>query len=199
MGFDQIVGCGKPDLRSHTDIKLDVTSTNSSKRGRRAGMKHPALARQMEIDDLSDDEPSEAESEAIMEIDPLDRPIAPVMASTLSFHPGYLPQNHTTLPYRTFSGSSTISSVSNISAGLHSRVPSGERSRRPDDTSSIFTSSPAYPYHNSLPIAFGGPPQYYGFQPHLPPLDQPRGMKRPIHQMDEMLMDPRAVKFTRFG
>jgi hypothetical protein len=145
----------------------------------------------------SDEEDDEDDDSPMMEVASRhpSSVLAPTSNSHISFHPGSFPQqNVVSHPYRSFSGSSDGSTISNISAishQIHSRVPSYDYSQV---SGSQYTSSPINGQQNTLPITFGGPPQSYAFQPQLPARP-----KRGVQQMDGDDTDMRAFKFARFG
>jgi hypothetical protein len=202
----QIVGEEVHSLDRFTGIKLDFPPSKkpewkASKRQKATMESQPIRRVQDQLSD-SDEEDDEDDDSPMMEVESRHPAsvLAPTSNSHISFHPGSFPQqNVVSHPYRSFSGSSDGSTISNISAishQIHSRVPSYDYSQV---SGSQYTSSPINGNQHTLPVTFGGPPQSYAFQPQLPALDQPRRPKRGVQQMDGDETDMRAFKFARFG
>ena len=203
----QIVGEEAPSLSRYTGIKLDFEPARMmhaapapSKRRKitnSARQPQPIIRVQDDLSDDDDDEDWEDDNEpALLEVDPEHNPYVRTLAPMQQFHMGSFPQGVVSHPYRSFSGSSDGSTISNISSQIHSRVPSVDYSQL---SGSQYTSSPINNGHqNTLPVLFGGPPQAYPFQPELPAMETSRRPKRGVQQMEGDEMDMRAYKFARF-
>jgi hypothetical protein len=204
----QIVGEEVHSLDLFTGIKLDFPPSKKpewkpSKRQKATMETQPIRRVQDQLSDSDEEDDDDDDDDSpVMEVESRhpSLALAPTSNPHISFHPGSFPQqNVVSHPYRSFSGSSDGSTISNISAishQIHSRVPSFDYSQV---SGSQDTSSPINGHQHTLPVTFGGPPQSYAFQPQLPALDQPRRLKRGVQQMDGDETDMRAFKFARFG